>query len=63
MQEGVARLEKRRRWEAKEKQEAMAELEKYQSDAHKQRFGMWEYGDINSDDEETPLPIKKTGKR
>ncbi|XP_024973253.1 ribonuclease TUDOR 1-like [Cynara cardunculus var. scolymus] len=61
LKEGVARLEKRRRWEPKEKQEAMNELEKHQSEAHRQRLGMWEYGDIQSDDDENPPPIKKTG--
>ncbi|KVH98070.1 RNA-induced silencing complex, nuclease component Tudor-SN [Cynara cardunculus var. scolymus] len=43
------------------KQEAMNELEKHQSEAHRQRLGMWEYGDIQSDDDENPPPIKKTG--
>ncbi|KAI3684387.1 hypothetical protein L6452_33610 [Arctium lappa] len=61
LKEGVARLEKRRRWEAKEKQEAMDELGKYESEAHRERLGMWEYGDIQSDDEENPFPVKKTG--
>ncbi|XP_071731814.1 ribonuclease TUDOR 2-like [Rutidosis leptorrhynchoides] len=58
---GLARLEKRKRWEAKEKQQILDELEKIQSEARTARLGMWEYGDIESDDEENPLPGKKTG--
>lgn len=54
-------MEKRRRWEPKEKQQTLDELEKYQSEARTARLGMWEYGDIQSDDEENPLPSKKTG--
>lgn len=64
-QEGVARLEKRRRWEPKEKQEILDELEKCQAEASKTRLGIWEYGDIQSDDDENqnPLPssVKKPG--
>nr|GEX15747.1 ribonuclease TUDOR 1-like [Tanacetum cinerariifolium] len=62
---GVARLEKRRRWEPKDKQLVLDELEKFQAEARTNRLGMWEYGDIQSDDEENPLPsAKKTaGKR
>ncbi|XP_071709827.1 ribonuclease TUDOR 1-like [Rutidosis leptorrhynchoides] len=58
---GLARLEKRKRWEPKEKQQILDELEKYQSEARTARCGMWEYGDIQSDDEENPMPGKKTG--
>lgn len=62
---GVARLEKRRRWEPKDKQVVLDELEKYQAEARTKRYGMWEYGDIQSDEEDNPLPsAKKTaGKR
>ncbi|XP_076893622.1 ribonuclease TUDOR 2-like [Bidens hawaiensis] len=59
---GVARLEKRRRWEPKDIQQMLDELEKYQDEARTKRYGMWEYGDIESDDEENPLPsAKKAG--
>ncbi|XP_076911502.1 ribonuclease TUDOR 2-like [Bidens hawaiensis] len=59
---GVARLEKRRRWEPKDKQQMLDELEKYQAEARTKRYGMWEYGDVESDDEENPLPsAKKAG--
>jgi staphylococcal nuclease domain-containing protein 1 len=62
---GVARLEKRRRWEPKDRQVVLDELEKYQAEARTNRYGMWEYGDIQSDDEESPLPSAKkaAGKR
>ncbi|KAL8230450.1 hypothetical protein R6Q57_000228 [Mikania cordata] len=59
---GVARLEKRRRWEPKDRQQTLDELAKYQAEARTKRLGMWEYGDIESDDEENPLPgAKKAG--
>ncbi|KVI06127.1 RNA-induced silencing complex, nuclease component Tudor-SN [Cynara cardunculus var. scolymus] len=57
----VARLEKRRRWEPKDRQAVLDELEKHQTEARTKRLGMWEYGDIQSDDDENPLPAKKTG--
>ncbi|KAG8388177.1 hypothetical protein BUALT_Bualt02G0098700 [Buddleja alternifolia] len=64
LQEGLARLEKRRRWEPKDRQVALDELEKYQTEAREQRLGMWEYGDIASDDEDAGPPARKAaGKR
>lgn len=60
LKEGLARLEKRRRWETKDRQQAFDELEKHQGEAREKRRGMWEYGDIQSDDEDS-LPIKKPG--
>lgn len=57
-------MEKRRRWEPKDKQQAMDELEKYQTEAREKRLGMWEYGDIASDDEDMAPPARKAaGKR
>lgn len=62
LQGGLARMEKRRRWEPKERQVAMDELDKYQTEARTKRLGMWEYGDIESDEDENPLPgAKKAG--
>ncbi|CAI9773683.1 unnamed protein product [Fraxinus pennsylvanica] len=64
LQDGLARLEKRRRWESKDRQLAMDELEKFQTEARDKRLGMWEYGDIESDDEESAPPLRKSaGKR
>ncbi|XP_075490164.1 ribonuclease TUDOR 1-like isoform X1 [Primulina tabacum] len=64
LQEGLARLEKRRRWEPKDRQEMLDALEKYQKEAREKRLAMWEYGDIASDDEDTAPPARKAaGKR
>ncbi|XP_057767720.1 ribonuclease TUDOR 1 [Salvia miltiorrhiza] len=63
LQEGLARLEKRRRWEPKDKQLAMDELEKFQTEAREKRLGMWEYGDIASDEDEAPPLRKAAGKK
>lgn len=65
MQYGLARLEKRRKWESKERREAMDELEEFQAEARLKRRGIWEYGDIQSDDEDSAPPIRKVagGKR
>lgn len=42
----------------------MDELEKFQKEARDKRLGMWEYGDIESDDEESGPPVRKAaGKR
>ncbi|KAA8542037.1 hypothetical protein F0562_023189 [Nyssa sinensis] len=49
LKEGLARLEKRKRWEPKERLQALDELEKYQKEARDKRLAMWEYGDIQSD--------------
>ncbi|KAL7191583.1 hypothetical protein ACSBR2_023624 [Camellia fascicularis] len=61
LKDGLARMEKRRRWEPKEKQAAMDELEKFQAEARNQRLAMWEYGDIQSDDEDSAPPLRKAG--
>lgn len=65
MQDGLARLEKRRKWESKERRAAMDELEKFQAEALLERLAIWEYGDIQSDDEDSAPPIRKVagGKR
>ncbi|KAL0425189.1 UNVERIFIED_CONTAM: Ribonuclease TUDOR 1 [Sesamum radiatum] len=64
LQDGLARLEKRRRWEPKDRQQALDELEKFQAEARQKRLGMWEYGDIASDDEDSAPPARKAaGKR
>ncbi|KAL3655116.1 Translin-1 [Castilleja foliolosa] len=66
LQEGLARLVKRRRFEPKDRQLAFEELEKYEKEARVKRLAMWEYGDIASDDEDTGPPTRKpaaAGKR
>ncbi|EOA15199.1 hypothetical protein CARUB_v10028588mg [Capsella rubella] len=61
LQEGIARMEKRRKWEPKYKQDALDALEKFQDEARKSRIGIWQYGDIQSDDEDT-VPVRKPGR-
>ncbi|KAH0688356.1 hypothetical protein KY285_019104 [Solanum tuberosum] len=62
LKEGLARMEKRKRWEPKEKQQALDELEKHQTEAREKRRAMWEYGDVESDEEDIPAR-KPAGKR
>jgi len=64
LQAGLARLEKRNRWDTKERKSAIDNLEEFQEEAKRSRSGMWEYGDIQSDDEDSALPARKAaGKR
>ncbi|XP_058195717.1 ribonuclease TUDOR 1-like [Rhododendron vialii] len=65
LKDGLARLEKRRKWESRERRAAMDELEKFQAEAQLERLAIWEYGDIQSDDEYSAPPIRKVagGKR
>ncbi|TKY60512.1 Staphylococcal nuclease domain-containing protein 1 [Spatholobus suberectus] len=63
LQEGLARLEKRNRWDRKERQQALDNLEMFQGEARTSRRGMWQYGDIQSDDEDTAPPARKAGGR
>ncbi|CAH8353909.1 unnamed protein product [Eruca vesicaria subsp. sativa] len=61
LQEGIARMEKRKKWEHKDKQAVLDALEKYQEEARKSRTGIWQYGDIQSDDEDSG-PVRKPGR-
>ncbi|CAH9104639.1 unnamed protein product [Cuscuta europaea] len=59
LKEGLARMEKRRI-----PKPILDELEKSQSEARQKRRGMWEYGDVESDDEDSfPSFRKAAGKR
>ncbi|KAK8325340.1 hypothetical protein V6Z12_A11G046000 [Gossypium hirsutum] len=66
LQEGLARLEKRKRWESKDRKSVIDNLENFQKEAKTGRRGIWQYGDVDSDDDED-LPTlaaaaaKKTG--
>ncbi|GAU25452.1 hypothetical protein TSUD_71060 [Trifolium subterraneum] len=62
LQEGLARLEKRNRRDRRERQLALDNLETFQEEARTSRRGMWQYGDIQSDDEDT-APARKPGGR
>ncbi|CAN8264740.1 unnamed protein product [Cochlearia groenlandica] len=61
LQEGIARMEKRRKWEHKHKLTTLDALEKYQDEARKSRTGIWQYGDVQSDDEDS-APVRKPGR-
>ncbi|KAK7350749.1 hypothetical protein VNO77_09672 [Canavalia gladiata] len=63
LQEGLARIEKKNRWDRKERQQALDNLEQFQEEARTSRVGMWQYGDIQSDDEDTAPPPRKAGGR
>ncbi|KAL2347119.1 hypothetical protein Fmac_001119 [Flemingia macrophylla] len=63
LQEGLGRTEKRNRWDRKERQTALDNLEMFQEEAKTSRRGMWQYGDIQSDDEDTAPPPRKAGGR
>ncbi|KAL1196830.1 Ribonuclease TUDOR 1 [Cardamine amara subsp. amara] len=63
LQEGIARMEKRKKWEHKDKKAALDSLEKFQEEARKSRIGIWQYGDIESDDEDTGPARKAAGGR
>ena len=64
LQEGLARIEKRNRWDRKERQQALDNLQMFQEEAWTSRRGMWQYGDIQSDDEDTaPPPRKASGRK
>ncbi|XP_052175599.1 ribonuclease TUDOR 1-like [Diospyros lotus] len=61
LKDGLARMEKRRKWEPKERQSALDELDKSQEEARSKRLGMWEYGDVESDDEDAAPLARKAG--
>ncbi|KAL4383252.1 hypothetical protein GQ457_15G007210 [Hibiscus cannabinus] len=65
LKEGLARLEKRKKWESKERKLMLNKLEEFQQEAKTGRRGIWQYGDVDSDDEDTlpPVAAKKTGGR
>lgn len=56
-------MEKRRRWETPDKKLALDNLEKEQEEARSNRLRMWQYGDIQSDDDETAPPVRKAAGR
>ncbi|KAJ6339433.1 hypothetical protein OIU77_007407 [Salix suchowensis] len=62
VQEGLARIEKVRKWDSMERKVALENLEKFQDEARADRRGLWVHGDIESDEEDV-LPVKKTGGR
>ncbi|KAL0905168.1 hypothetical protein M5K25_027353 [Dendrobium thyrsiflorum] len=64
LQEGLGRLERRRRWDKKERQAALDNLEEFQAKAKRERLKIWQYGDIQSDEDEDSAPAaRKAGGR
>lgn len=63
LQEGLAKLERRKRWETKERKAALDNLEEIQEKAKKGRLNIWQYGDVQSDEEESAPPLRKAGGR
>ncbi|CAN1242042.1 Ribonuclease TUDOR 1 [Linum perenne] len=62
VQEGLARIEKKRKWDPRDRQVALDNLEKFQDEARSGRRGMWVYGDVQSDDEDEGAPqARKAG--
>ncbi|THU53720.1 hypothetical protein C4D60_Mb10t17430 [Musa balbisiana] len=64
LQEGLARLERKKKWDTRERKAALDGLEEFQAKAKRERLKIWQYGDVQSDDEElAPAPPRKTGGR
>lgn len=52
LEAGFARIEKKNRWDSKEKQAELDKLAEFQETAKKQRVNIWHYGDVESDEED-----------
>ncbi|KAK9104002.1 hypothetical protein Scep_020846 [Stephania cephalantha] len=63
LEEGLARVERRKRWDNREKHSALDQLEEFQEKAKQARLRMWQYGHIESDDEESAPPVRKSAGR
>ncbi|XP_071722497.1 ribonuclease TUDOR 1-like [Rutidosis leptorrhynchoides] len=62
IQEGLSRMEKRKKWDSSDRKAALDILEKYQDEARTSRRRIWQYGDVESDDEDVgAFAGKKTG--
>lgn len=63
LQEGLAKLERKMKWDASERKAALDKLEEFQEKAKKGRLGIWQYGDVESDEEELAPSTRKPGGR
>ncbi|XP_031490324.1 ribonuclease TUDOR 1 [Nymphaea colorata] len=63
LREGLAKLERRKRWDTKERQAALDNLEEHQAKAKRERLNIWQYGDVMSDEEESDMPASRGGRR
>lgn len=62
LQEGLARLERKKKFDSKERQSALDNLEEHQQKAKRGRLNIWQYGDVESDEEEVPAS-RRGGRR
>ncbi|KAI4384672.1 hypothetical protein MLD38_002791 [Melastoma candidum] len=63
VKEGLARMEKRKRWDNRDRKAVLDTLEKFQEEARSRRLNMWQYGDVESDDEDVGAPSRRGGPR
>ncbi|WVZ75211.1 hypothetical protein U9M48_023292 [Paspalum notatum var. saurae] len=63
LEEGLARLERSKRWDTRERKTALQNLEEFQDKAKKERLRIWQYGDVESDEEEHAPAARKPGGR
>ncbi|KAL6634252.1 hypothetical protein ACP70R_026923 [Stipagrostis hirtigluma subsp. patula] len=63
LEEGLARLERSKRWDTRERKTALHNLEQFQEKAKKERLRIWQYGDVESDDDEQAPAARKPGGR
>ncbi|GJN21179.1 hypothetical protein PR202_gb08635 [Eleusine coracana subsp. coracana] len=63
LEEGLARLERSKRWDTRERKTALQNLEQFQEKAKKERLRIWQYGDVESDEEEQAPAGRKPGGR
>ncbi|GMH25648.1 hypothetical protein Nepgr_027491 [Nepenthes gracilis] len=63
LKEGVGRLEKRKRFESRDRRAMLDNLKEFEDEAKKDRRGIWQYGDIGSDDEDSAPPARNAGGR
>ncbi|CAD6250843.1 unnamed protein product [Miscanthus lutarioriparius] len=63
LEEGLARLERSKRWDTRERKTALQNLEQFQEKAKKERLRIWQYGDVESDDDEQAPAARKPGGR
>ncbi|CAL9094210.1 unnamed protein product [Musa textilis] len=62
LQEGLARLERKKKWDTREHKAVLDNLEEFQEKAKRDRLNIWQYGDVQSDDEESAPPRKAVGR-
>ncbi|KAG8070849.1 hypothetical protein GUJ93_ZPchr0006g46436 [Zizania palustris] len=61
LEEGLARLERSKRWDTRERKSALQNLEQFQEKAKKERLRLWQYGDVESDEEEQAPAARRAG--